>query len=131
MSKLSKKTLAAFAIASLVLAPAAHAEETKSGGLTGFFRKLFNYPGKAVQSTADTTGHALSNTGEKVFSDTGEKLSQGNAEGLVQPIVGAVETTATAGAEAARMPVTAAEEASKAVDHPAGAEHPKADHPQQ
>jgi hypothetical protein len=119
MSKFSKKFVVFALIGlSLAVASSAHAEEAKKdNSFTGFWRKLFNYPGKAVQSTADTTGHALSNTGEKVFDETGKNISEGRPlEAVAQPVVGAVQTTGQAGAEAGRMPVTAAEEASKAAD---------------
>jgi hypothetical protein len=119
MSHFSKK-LVVFAVIGLSLAAASssYAEETQSDkSFTGFFRRLFNYPGKAVQSTADTTGHALSNTGEKVLAKTGENIAEGRpVEALTQPVVGAVETTGQAGAEVARVPVTAAEESAKAAD---------------
>lgn len=126
MSHFSKK-MVVFAVIGLSLAAASssYAEETKSdnGGVNGFFRRLFNYPGKAVQSTADTTGHALSNTGEKVLQPIGENtaaVAQGDLSKtpniVTEPAVGAVETTGQAGAEAVRVPVTAAEEASKAAD---------------
>lgn len=118
MSHFSRK-MVVFAVLGLTLAAAssAYAEETKDNSLTGFFRRLFHYPGKVVQSTADTTGHALSNTGEKVLSKTGENISQGKPlEAVAQPVIGAVQTTGQAGAEAIRVPVTAAEEASKEAD---------------
>ncbi len=119
MSNFSKK-MVVFAVIGLSLAAASSsyaADANSDKSVTGFFRRLFNYPGKAVQSTADTTGHALSNTGEKVLAKTGENISEGKPlEAIAQPVVGAVETTGQAGAEAVRMPVTAAEEASKEAD---------------
>ncbi len=119
MSHFSKK-MVVFAVIGLSLAAASssYAEDANTDkSVTGFFRRLFNYPGKAVQSTADTTGHALSNTGEKVLSKTGENIADGKPlEAIAQPVIGAVETTGQAGAEAVRVPVTAAEEASKEAD---------------
>lgn len=83
---------------------------TSDRSVTGFFRRLFNYPVKATKETAGMTANTLQNTGEKVLAQTGEELSQGKAEGLVQPVVGAVETTGQTVAETVQIPVKAAEE---------------------
>ena len=83
---------------------------TSERSVTGFFRRLFNYPVKATQETAEMTGNTLQNTGEKVLAKTGEELSQGNPEGLVQPVVGAAETTGQTASETVQIPVKAAEE---------------------
>ena len=83
---------------------------TSDRSVTGFFRRLFNYPVKATKETAEMTGNTLQNTGEKVLAKTGEELSEGKAEGLVQPVVGAVETTGQTASEMVQIPVKAAEE---------------------
>lgn len=83
---------------------------TSNKSVTGFFRRLFNYPVKATKETAEMTSNTLQNTGEKVLAKTGEELSQGKAEGLVQPVVGAVETTGQTAVETVQIPVKAAEE---------------------
>ena len=93
------------------LTSAAFAEaSTSDRSVTGFFRRLFNYPVKATQETAGMTATTLQNTGEKVLAKTGEDLSQGKPEGLVQPVVGAVETTGQTVSETVQIPVKAAEE---------------------
>ena len=86
---------------------------TSDRSLTGFFRRLFNYPVKATKETAGMAANTLQNTGEKVLAKTGEDLSQGKAEGLVQPAVGAVETTGQTASETVQIPVKAAEEEAK------------------
>ncbi len=92
----------------------AYAEANSSeNSLTGFFRRLFNYPVKATQKTGEMTANTLNNTGDKVLSQTGEKLSQGKPEGLVQPVVGAAQTTGQTAAETVQIPVKAAEEEKK------------------
>ena len=71
MSKSVKKyfVLFLFAFFSLSLASAAYAEAGNSeNSLTGFFRRLFNYPVKATQETGSMTANTLQNTGEKVVS---------------------------------------------------------------
>jgi len=83
---------------------------TSDRSVTGFFRRLFNYPVKATKETAEMTANTLQNTGEKVLAQTGEELSQGKVEGLVQPVVGAVETTGQTASETVQIPVKAAEE---------------------
>ena len=113
----SRKGFAALVLCgalSLSLVSAAFAEGNDSeNSVTGFFRRLFNYPVKATQKTAEMTANTVQNTGEKVLSDTGEKLSQGQPEGLVQPVVGAVETAAQTTSETVQIPVKAAEEETK------------------
>ncbi len=86
---------------------------TSERSVTGFFRRLFNYPVKATQETAGMTANTLQNTGEKVLAKTGEDLSQGKPEGLVQPVVGAAETTGQTASETVQIPAKAAEEETK------------------
>ena len=93
------------------------AEENKERSLTGFFRRLFNYPVKAVKETGEMTGHTLSNAGEKVVSKTGENASyvvQGDlgktGNLVVEPVAGAAQTTGQAVSETVQVPVKAAQE---------------------
>lgn len=120
MSQSSKKAVAFFLFVLLALstAPSARAEASESEkSITGFFKRLFNYPVKATQETGKMTGNALSNTGEKVISKTGENtqaivsgdLSKtGNL--VVDPVVGAAQNTGQAVSETVQIPVKAAEE---------------------
>ncbi len=101
--------LLAFALTGTAYAEA-EAGKTENS-VTGFFRRLFNYPVKAVQETGEMTGNTLNNTGDKVLSQTGEHLSKGEVgEGLVQPIQGTLETTGQTVSETVQVPVKAAEE---------------------
>ena len=103
-----------FGVFSLSLTSLAFAEASSSErSVTGFFRRLFNYPVKATKETAGMTANTLQNTGEKVLAKTGEDLSQGKPEGLVQPVVGAAETTGQTASETVQIPVKAAEEEPK------------------
>lgn len=96
--------------------------EASSGerSLTGFFRKLFNYPAKAVKETASMTANTLQNTGEKVVAKTGENtaaVATGNlaktGDLVAEPVKGAAETTGQAVSETAQIPVKAAAEENK------------------
>ena len=120
MSKSVSKcfSLFIFGFFSLSLVSTAFAETSSSeNSLTGFFRRLFNYPIKAVQKTGEMTGNTLNNTGEKIIAKTGENTSevlQGKLDQL-PAIVGdaAVGTATTAGqtaSETIQIPVKAAEE---------------------
>ncbi len=98
------------------LATTAYAE-TGSGekSVTGFFRRLFNYPVKATQKTGEMTKHAVENTGEKVLSPAGENIKdiatgQPQEADLGAPIGGAVENVGQAVSETVQIPVQAAEE---------------------
>ena len=85
--------------------------------LTGFFRRLFNYPVKATQKTGEMTANTLNNTGEKVVSKAGE-----NTAGVLQgdlsktgnlaadTVTGTANTAGQTAAETVQMPVQAAEE---------------------
>ena len=103
---------------SLTLTSNAFAETSQSeNSLTGFLRRVFNYPVKAVQKTGEMTGNTLQNTGEKVLAKTGENTSQVLQGHLDQTpaIVGdaAAGTLNTAGqtaSETVQIPVKAAEE---------------------
>ncbi len=101
-----------------VASPAVFAEEAKPGNsVTGFFRRLFNYPVKATQETAETVGHTASNVGEKVIAATGENTAaivtgdlSKTGELVADPIVGTAETAGQTVAETVQIPVKAAEE---------------------
>lgn len=78
--------------------------EGAGDSVKGFFKKLFHVPVKATQNTADTVGGALSNTGDKVLSQTGEKLAAGDVpQAIVQPVVGAAQTTGEAIVETVKI----------------------------
>ncbi|MCG3175986.1 MAG: hypothetical protein MOGMAGMI_00924 [Candidatus Omnitrophica bacterium] len=94
----------------------AEAGETEKS-VTGFFRRLFNYPVKATQETAGTTQRTLENTGEKVLSTAGENTAaiaggevQKTGELAAEIVTGTLETTGQTVAETAQIPVKAAEE---------------------
>ncbi len=120
MFKSSKvlSTVLVFAFVSFVSASAAFAEASNSErSVTGFFKRLFNYPVKATSEAAGTTSKALHNTGEKVVAKTGENTAAivhgdvaktGNL--VVDPVVGAAETTGQALSETVQIPVKATEE---------------------
>ena len=119
MSHFSKKffVLVILGLFSLSLASTSFAAGDTENSLTGFFKRLFNYPVKATQQTASMTANTLNNTGEKVISKTGEnteKVLKGDVaktgDLVVQPVVGAAQTTGQAVAETAQVPVKAAEE---------------------
>ncbi len=86
------------------------ASEGAGNSLTGFLRRAFNWSPKAVKETAGMTANTLNNTGEKVLSKTGEALSQGKVgEAVIQPVVGAAQTTGQTVKETVEIPVKAAE----------------------
>lgn len=115
---LMKKGLMLFAVLSLAISTVAFAEAgSGEKSVTDFFRKFFNYPGKAVQKTGESLSHTANNTGAKVIepiaSNTAEvlqgDLSQtGNI--IAEPVVGAAETTGQAVSEAVQIPVQAAQD---------------------
>ncbi len=114
MSHFSKKVLVASLIGlfSLSLISTAFAAASDSeNSVTGFFRRLFNYPVKATQETGEMTANTLNNTGEKVLSNTGGAIAGGDLGGVVaQPVVGTLETTGQTVSETVQIPVKAAEE---------------------
>jgi hypothetical protein len=94
-----------FAFAFLILfsvafsSPVSAAEAKAGNSVTSFFRRLFNYPVKATQETAQDAGTTLSNVGEKVVSKTGENTAaivSGDLEKtgnlVADPVVGTAET---------------------------------------
>jgi len=115
----SKKVFvfALVALMGLSLATAAFAESQEGKSVTGFFKRLFNYPGKAAQETAGMTANTLNNTGEKVVAKTGEntaKILQGDvaktANLVGDTVVGTAETVGQTASETVQIPVKAAEE---------------------
>lgn len=115
----SRKGLLVLSIAAVVTLAAAsqcYAEaSTSEKSVTGFFRRLFNYPVKATQSTGEMTANTLNNTGEKVIAKTGENTAniltgQPDKADLGAPIAGTLETTGQTAAETVAVPVKAAEE---------------------
>ncbi|MBI3252213.1 MAG: hypothetical protein HYZ52_02685 [Candidatus Omnitrophica bacterium] len=105
---------------SLFVVSPAFSAEAKDNSVTGFFRRLFNYPVKAVKETGGMTANTVNNVGEKVMSKTGEDLSKGEVpQAVVQPVVGAAETVGQTAAETVQIPVKAAEEDKPAESTPA------------
>ena len=121
MSKSVKKILSFVVFSGLFLSftSAAFAEASSSEkSVTGFFRRLFNYPVKATQETAGMTANTLQNAGEKVVAKTGENIAavataQPQKADLVAPVTGAAETVGQTAAETVAVPVKAAEEDKK------------------
>ena len=119
MLKFSKNifVLAIVGLFSFSLVSTSYAASDTENSLTGFFRRLFNAPVKATQQTASMTANTLNNTGEKVISKTGENTEAvlkgdlaktGNL--VVEPVVGAANTTGQTAAETVQVPVKAVEE---------------------
>ena len=108
----------AFLVLSLAIVSSAFAEASDSErSLTGFFKRLFNYPVKAAKETVQMTGNTLQNTGEKVVSKTGEKTAEvlkgdvaKTGELVTEPVKGAAETVGQTASETVQIPVKAAEE---------------------
>lgn len=118
MSNVSRKffVLALAGALSLSFCGTSFAASDAENSVTGFFRRLFNYPVKATQKTGEMTEHALTNTGEnlsKAGESTAATLSGDPNEGATkagESIAGGLEATGQAVAETAAMPVQAAEE---------------------
>lgn len=99
---------------SCFIASTAFAASNSENSVTGFFRRLFNYPVKATQKTGEMTANTLNNTGDKVLSKTGENIAKGDVGGVVaQPVVGTLQTTGQTASETVQVPVKAAEEDKK------------------
>jgi hypothetical protein len=118
MSNFSKKIFTAALMGAVLLSTGgvSYAASDAENSLTGFFRRLFNYPVKAVQETGEMTGNALQNTGEnlsKAGESTAATLSGDPATGMNkagESIAGGFETTGQALSETMQIPVKAAEE---------------------
>ncbi len=114
-------TLFGFVVLSCMISSLAFAEASDSErSLTGFFKRLFNYPVKATKETAGMTANTLQNTGEKVVSKTGENTAavlKGDVAKtpniVTDAAVGTAQTTGQAVAETVQVPVKAAEEDKK------------------
>jgi len=118
MSNFSKKVfvLALVSVASLSACGISYAGDEENS-VTGFFRRLFNYPVKATQSTGEMTANTLTNTGEKVIAKAGE-----NTAGVLQgdlsktgnlaadAVTGTAETVGQTTSETVQIPVTSAED---------------------
>ena len=120
MSKSARKysALIIFGVFSLAITSAAFAATGDSeNSFTGFFRRLFNYPVKAVQKTGEMTANTLQNTGEKVVAKTGENTAQvlqghlGQTPAIVgDAAVGTLNTAGQTASETVQIPVKAAED---------------------
>ena len=110
--------LSLVAIFSLSLTTLAFAEASSSErSVTGFFRRLFNYPVKAVKETAGMAASTVQNVGEDVVApmaqNTGEVVTGnlGETGNLVtETVQGTMETTGQTVSETAQIPVKAVEE---------------------
>ena len=116
MKKYSVLALVALFSISMVSVSFAEASNTENT-LTGFFKRLFNYPVKATQETANMTANTLQNTGEKVIAKTGENTAAvvtgdvaKTANIVTDSVQGVAETTGQTVAETAQIPVAAAGE---------------------
>ena len=120
MSNSSKKvfTFAVAGFLTVFMAGSAFAEAGEGEkSLTGFFRRLFNYPVKATKETAGMTANTLRNTGEKVISKTGENTAAVLTGDLAKTpnivgdaAVGSLQATGQTVSETVQVPVKAAEE---------------------
>ena len=116
MSKLSGKVFVAALLATLSLSGVSYAADDAENSVTGFFRRLFNYPVKATQKTGEMTGNVLQNTGEnlsKAGESTAATLSGDPSAGVNkagESIAGGFEATGQAVSETVQIPVKAAEE---------------------
>ena len=118
MSNFSRKVfvLALGAALSLSVCGVSMAASDAENSVTGFFRRLFNYPVKATQKTGEMTGNALQNTGEnlsKMGESTAATLSGNPDTGMNkagESIAGGFEATGQALSETVQIPVKAAEE---------------------
>ena len=89
--------------ASVLSASFAFAEASSSErSVTGFFRRLFNYPVKATEATGKMTANTVQNTGEKIVAPL--------VSNPPQTVSGTLETAGQTVAETAQIPVKAAEE---------------------
>lgn len=110
--------LSLVAILSLSLTSLAFAEASSSErSVTGFFRRLFNYPVKAVKETAGMTANTVKNVGQDVVAPMAENTAEvatgklGETGNLVaETTKGTLETAGQTVSETAQIPVKAAEE---------------------
>lgn len=118
MSNFSRKyfILALVGVISLSLCGTSYAASDAENSVTGFFRRLFNYPVKATEKTGEMTSNALQNTGENL-SKAGESTAatltghpDEAAHKAGESIAGGLEATGQAISETVQIPVKAAEE---------------------
>ena len=107
---------ALFGVISFSLCGVSYAAEGENS-LTGFFRRLFNYPVKATEKTGEMTANTLNNTGEKVISKAGENTAsilQGDLTKTgnlaADSVTGTAQTVGQTVSETVQVPVKAAEE---------------------
>ncbi len=112
--------LSLFVLFSLSMVSASFAASDSENSVTGFFRRLFHYPVKATQETADMTANTLQNTGEKVIAKTGENTAAVVTGDIAKTpnivgdaAVGATQTVGQTAAETVQVPVKAAGEEEK------------------
>ena len=116
--------LSLVAILSLSLTSLAFAEASSSEhSVTGFFRRLFNYPVKATKETAGMTANMVQNAGEKVVAPMAENTAavvtgkvEKTGDMVAKPTMGAMETVGQTASETAQIPVKAAEEEKPAAE---------------
>ena len=100
-------------IAIVFASSTAHAEDN---GFTSFWKRVFKYPVKTTENVANTTGHALSNTGGVAASaahNTGATLSgdfDKAGQIVAEPVARTVNTSGALISETAGSPVKAAED---------------------
>ena len=106
-----------FVLFSLSMVSVSFAASDSENSVTGFFRRLFNYPAKATQETVGMTANTLQNTGEKVIAKTGENTAavvtgdfEKTGQLVTDPVVGTLETAGQTTSETVQIPVKAAEE---------------------
>ena len=118
MSNFSKKflTVTLLGLVTFSICGVSYANDSENS-LTGFFRRLFNYPVKATQETANMTANTLKNTGEKIVSKAGENTASVFHGDLAKTgslaanaVTGTAETTGQTASETVQIPVKAAEE---------------------
>ena len=109
-------TMLSFAVTTVAFAEASDSERS----LTGFFKRLFNYPVKATKETAGMTANTLQNTGEKIVAKTGENTAavlkgdvQKTGNIVTDSVKGTAETAGQTVSETVQVPVKAAEEEKK------------------
>lgn len=116
MLKFSGKVFVAALIAAVSLSGISYAASDAENSVTGFFRRLFNYPVKATQKTGEMTEHALQNTGEnlsKAGESTAATLTGDPGTGMNkagESVAGGFEATGQALSETVQIPVQAAQE---------------------
>lgn len=119
MSHSCSKKVIAVAVLAIAVCAFSGAARAEDNGVVAFFKKVFKYPVKTTENVANTTGHAVANTGgvvEAAARNTGE-VATGHLEKTGDIVAEPAGKTAnTAGAllsETAGSPVKAAEDVQK------------------